>query len=114
MVLITSFSLFSLPIEGEETFVFPHRDKIAHFCFHGVIVFLGTLFVREQRAANFNVNSGIMQMLLFSAVYGVIIEVLQWAMPYDRAAELWDILANLSGAVFGVLLIKRYLTRIAK
>ena len=114
MVLITSFSLFSLPSEGETTFVFPHRDKVAHFGFHGIIVFLGTLFVRERRAMNFDINRGIIQMFLFSVIYGIIIEVLQWVMPYDRTAELWDILANLSGAVFGVLLIKRYLTRIAK
>lgn len=114
MVLITLFSLFSLPDTGEETLDFPHRDKVAHFGFHFVIVFLGTLFVRERRMSKFKINRGIVQIFLFSAGYGVAIEVLQYVMPFDRTAELWDILANLSGAVFGVLLIKKYLTRTAK
>ena len=114
MMLITSFSLFSLPDTTTGFFDFPHRDKVAHFGFHCVIVILGALFIKERQKAHFKINQGIVQIFLFSIVYGIGIEFLQYIMPYDRAAELWDLLANLSGAVFGVLLIKKYLTRIAK
>lgn len=114
MVLITLFSLFSLPSYGEGLVDIPHKDKLAHFVFHTAIVCLGTLFVRERKASKFKINVAIVQMFFFALVYGIFIEVLQYVMPYARSAELLDVLANFSGAVFGGLLIKKYLTRIAK
>jgi len=113
MVLITLFSLFSFPGNGIAGFItIPHSDKIVHFGFHFIIVILGTLFVKERSVLSFTVNRVIFNLFLFSFIYGVVIELLQYIMPYGRAAEIWDVLANLSGAVFGGLLIKKYLSRI--
>ena len=114
MVLITLFSLFSLPSYGEGLIDFPHKDKLAHFVFHVAIVCLGTLFLQERKASEFKIDVAIVQMFFFALVYGLLIEVLQYVMPFARSAELLDVLANLSGAVFGSLLIKKYLSRAVK
>ncbi len=114
MVIITLFSLFSFPGEDMGFINIPYLDKIAHFTFHCIILVLGTLFRRERRPNHFVKNKAILGMFLFSVAYGIVIETLQFTMPFGRAAEIWDILANLSGALFGVLLIKKYLSLIEK
>lgn len=41
--------------------------------------------------------------LLISCVYGALIELLQWALTPDRAAELWDFVADAVGATLGLV-----------
>ena len=53
-------------------------------------------------------------MLGIAILYGIAIEILQDLMPFDRAGEILDVLANTLGAIFGSLLIKKYLSRIRK
>ncbi|MEO0571155.1 MAG: VanZ family protein [Bacteroidota bacterium] len=108
MVLITSFSLFSFSSEGEDRIWFPHLDKIAHFTFHFGILVLGALAINEMSPKIGDWKRGIAFLFLFSISYGLLIELLQWGMPFGRSAEFWDVLANLTGALVGVLLIQKY------
>ncbi len=114
MVIITLFSLFSFPDEGIGFVRIPYLDKIAHFTFHCFIIVLGTLAIQERPSNHSGKKKPMLGLFLFSVAYGIVIETLQFVMPYGRAAEIWDILANLSGALFGVLLIKKYLSLIEK
>ena len=107
MVLITSLSLFSFSEEREETIWFPHLDKIVHFTFHLGILILGTFSLREMMPKQWHRRNTIAILLLFSVGYGLLIELLQWLMPFDRSAEFWDVLANLTGALTGGLLIQK-------
>jgi len=112
MVFVTLLSLFSFPdigIEEDEIWI-PHMDKIVHFTFYSVMVILGTLFLKERIKSGFQAKHSINRMFVFALCYGVLIEVLQHLMPFGRAAEIWDVLANMLGALFGVLLIKKYLS----
>jgi VanZ family protein len=88
----------------------PHIDKITHFVFYCVFVVLGTLFLKEKTITTFQLNKTVLRILLIAILYGIVIEVLQHIMPYDRAAEILDVLANTIGAIFGGLLIKKYLS----
>ena len=106
MVLITSLGLFSFSTEDEGRIWFPHLDKIVHFTFHFGIVVLGVLSLNEVAPKTWNWGKRITFLLVFSLIYGVLIELLQWIMPFDRSAEFWDVLANLTGAVTGGLLIQ--------
>lgn len=110
MVFVTLLSLFSLSDVGESKNWIPHMDKIVHFTFYSVMVFLGTLFLKEKTKGNFQAIPAIKRMFVFALCYGVFIELLQYIMPFDRAAEIWDVLANTIGGLFGVLLIKKYLS----
>lgn len=83
-------------------------DKMVHFVFHLIFVVLGSLFLKEKTRGAFQLNKVILIILISAILYGIIIEVLQNVMPFDRAAEIWDVLANTMGAIFGGLLIKKY------
>lgn len=106
MVLITSLSLFSFSDEGERRIWFPHLDKIVHFTFHVGILVLGALALNETHFQQWSWRKRITLLLVFSISYGLLIELLQWIMPFDRSAEFWDVLANLTGALVGGLLIQ--------
>lgn len=109
VVVITILSLFSFPeIDNEIGIVIPYIDKVTHFIFHLTFVVLGCLFLKEKRRETFKLNKGILIILFAAILYGILIEVLQYVMPFGRAAEIWDILANTMGALFGGLLIKKY------
>ena len=113
VVFVTLLSLFSSPDIGEGGIRIPNADKIVHFIFYCGMVALGTLFLREKTNA-FDVGKHTIWALVFAISYGVLMEILQHIMPFERAAEIWDVLANTLGAIFGVLLIKKYLSLIAK
>ena len=49
LVLISSLSLFSFSVEGEDKIWFPHLDKVVHAGFHFGIMILGALFLSEVR-----------------------------------------------------------------
>jgi len=83
-------------------------DKMVHFIFHLIFVVLGSLFLKEKTREAFQPNKGILRILIVAILYGIVIEILQNVMPFGRAAEIWDVLANTMGALFGGLLIKKY------
>jgi VanZ family protein len=107
MVLITSLSLFSFSSESEKKIWFPHLDKCVHFTFHFVLMVLGAFFLKEAVSNSWDWNKRLKTLFVFSLCYGLLIELLQWVMPFDRSAEIWDVLANLAGAVAGGLLIQK-------
>ena len=116
VVLITSLSLFSFSGLDTETKVFhiPHIDKITHFVFYLLFVILGFFSYKEKVKKDFLINKTIFILTLVAILYGIVIEGLQYIMAFGRAAEISDVLANTIGAVFGSLLIKKYLSLIRK
>lgn len=107
-MLITSLSLFSFSSEGEDRIWFPNLDKIVHAVFHFFLVVLGVLFLKENSHKPLSIGKRVSYIIGFSIGYGVLIELLQSIMPFGRTAEVWDVLANLTGAIMGGLLIQRY------
>lgn len=114
MIVITLFSLFSFPDDISHGITIPHFDKIVHFTFHCVLVVLAVCAAQERKKDVFNLKGALVAFFLLSVIYGLLIEVLQYYMPYGRAAEIYDVLANISGALLGVLLIKKYISLITK
>lgn len=106
-MFITSLSLFSFSSEGEEEIWFPHLDKVVHFTFHFIIIVLGMLFLNEVVPEKWNWKKKTKLVFAFSIGYGLLIELLQWVMPFDRSAEVWDVLANVLGGIMGSLLIQK-------
>lgn len=113
-MLITLFSLFSFPDDVSGGIEIPYLDKIVHFAFHCVLVVLAVCALRERKQREFNLKKALIRFFVFSLVYGVMIEVLQYLMPFGRSAEIYDVFANILGAKLGVLLIKRYISLIPK
>lgn len=84
---------------------FPGADKLIHMVLFGV---LSGLYWMAYRALS-GQEPGIKATLLLAAAafdVGILIEILQWAMPLGRSFEIWDIVVNAVAAVTVGLLMK--------
>ncbi|WP_149276735.1 VanZ family protein [Pareuzebyella sediminis] len=106
MVFITFSCLYSFNEAGVSTLVIPHADKLVHFTFYLVATVLAILFVREMTNGHFPLVKTLWITLIGAIIYGIIIEVLQYALPVDRDADVFDALANSAGAIMGSILAK--------
>ena len=80
---------------------FTYTDKLVHALFYMIATFLLYLHFRNSEDQNILLKIG-----AFCFGYGMVIEVLQYAMPYDRAFEWADMMANASGIFLAIALIK--------
>ncbi|WP_147678300.1 VanZ family protein [Algibacter pacificus] len=82
-----------------------HADKIFHFGAYAVFIILW------YTALIFNVKLKKMKALLyvtiFAVVFGIIIEVLQGTMTDNRAMDVYDVVANTSGAFIAAIILWR-------
>nr|WP_262899778.1 VanZ family protein [Robertkochia marina] len=80
---------------------FTYMDKLVHAAFYMIATFL--LYLHFRNSEN---NRILYKIGAFCFVYGMVIEVLQYALPYRRAFEWADMLANATGIVLAIVLIK--------
>ena len=73
-------------------------DKLVHVFFHFVLTILCFLFVQKYTNA-INSLKPILISLLFSVFFGIGIEIVQELFTTTRHADVFDVLANLSGAI---------------
>lgn len=114
MVFVTLSSLCSF--EGIssgtfDTFNIPNIDKVVHFVFYLVMTVAGFLAIQGYFTKGIGKRKTIWYMFLFSVVYGIIIEVLQYTLTVDRHGDILDVLANSAGALTGVMLIRLLILR---
>ncbi len=101
---VTYLSLFPIePVSGP-WFDFPHMDKLGHFGFYFGFVLLWYLYFKAIKLKKSWKYSFVLAIL-----YGILMEVLQYTMPYERMFDMLDIVANITGAVFAVICIKKVL-----
>lgn len=106
VTLITVLSLVSFSELDTEAIQIPFVDKITHFVFYFCFVFLGSFWLGRKRV-HFNLKR-VMAVFLSGVAYGGIMELLQLTLTQDRAAEWTDMLSNLLGASFAVLVVLRF------
>lgn len=81
-----------------------HVDKIIHIILYTVLSFL-TLYALSK---NFSFDSKyFLYAIIISALFGMVIEIIQSTMNFGRSFELLDILANITGAFVGASIYKR-------
>ncbi|WP_143057809.1 VanZ family protein [Maribacter orientalis] len=106
MMFVTFFSLFSFSDVDTSRFNIPHIDKAVHFTFYFLMVVLAYL---AKTKGEFKTN-GTLKLLwyivLFAIVYGIIIEVIQHIATDDRHGDPLDALANSTGAIVGMLVLR--------
>ncbi len=82
---------------------FKMTDKLAHFL---VYFILSALMVWEiGKSQEFSKKQTIWTVFGLTAIYGIVIEMLQGAFFVYRYFEIMDIFANITGSICGVLLI---------
>ena len=79
-------------------------DKIVHVVFNGALVFLWLFYFYQK---------GIMKpvmiqlsILFLAIIYGIIIEICQALFTTTRMADVWDVAANITGCIIGLLIFK--------
>lgn len=84
----------------------PAFDKIVHFGFYLVLAALLIYGFRKQFTSEKLRSYAAPAAVLFCALYGAVIEVLQATVFTYRSASWWDELANITGALAGYYLLK--------
>jgi VanZ family protein len=107
MGLVTFFSLYSFRDPDPSRSETLHLDKIVHFTFYFVACILGVCFLRERLKTRLSLINSIILIVVFTIVYGVIIEVLQHMYTLTRQGDVYDVVANSLGSLFGAFLAYR-------
>ena len=93
LVLVTALSL--MPADAESLSMFPHADKLAHSLFY-----LGFTFL-----LGWGVKMSKWKLILSGTLYGILMEILQEWMGWGRIFDMFDILANIIGALIGTIIL---------
>ena len=93
LCLVKFGSLPSLGVSG--------ADKYVHITFHFGFVLLWGFYFWQKR--NEILISKIIRLVIISIFYGILIEFLQETCTTTRHADLFDVLANLTGATIALL-----------
>lgn len=105
MGLITFLSLHSFKDNELPDLGIPNIDKLVHFVFYAMATFLGCLFMRERTHGEKGLNPTLVIIGILMIIYGMVIEVLQYAFTTSRDGNIFDVLANSMGTFAGILTI---------
>jgi VanZ family protein len=104
IILVLSLTPASnLPISIKDLLSF---DKVAHAGAYFVLT--GLLLWGFYRQGRLTRRRGWLVVLL-SSLYGILMEIAQYAFFPDRYFELFDIIANIIGSVMGLFILKFFL-----
>jgi len=106
MMFVAFFSLFSFSDVDTSRFTIPHLDKAVHFTFYFIMVLLAFFAKTRGKSSQRTTPKLLWYIVLFTIVYGMIIEVLQHVATVDRHGDLLDALANSMGAIAGMLVLR--------
>jgi VanZ family protein len=79
-------------------------DKLAHFAIYFV---LAALLYRALRRVPLSLPRAFWYAFLVAIAYGIAMEVVQWAFFPRRSFEFWDIVANISGSIAALLVLRK-------
>lgn len=101
LLIVAIASLVSVSYIPEVNVGFSFADTLAHAIFYLIATFL--LYLHFRKSSD---NRTLFKIGMFCFVYGTVVEVLQYVMPYNRAFEWTDIFANATGVILAIVLIK--------
>jgi VanZ family protein len=84
---------------------FTYVDKYAHLAFHFVFTGLWFLYFNHKKYMSSNAKT-ILIVFLLSVFYGIALEILQELFTSTRMADVFDVLANVTGAIVAVISIR--------
>lgn len=83
-------------------------DKVAHFGVYFILTGLMLWGWHKQSSFAWFKQNAFLKILLITFVYGFAVEVLQEMFTADRHFDVYDAVANSTGAVVGVWVLKRW------
>lgn len=107
VLLICYATLVPKPLGDNEIPLFPGADKVVHFIMFAAlsiaIAFDRGRYVGDYKCVEIN-RQALCFVVLASSFFGGLIELLQGSMALGRSSDLFDFIADVFGAVFGVTL----------
>jgi VanZ family protein len=93
-------------IQLPETAISP--DKIGHFIAYGIL----TLLIIKALEKNKKLSSKTANLTVLTvSIYGIALEIVQWAFFPNRYFEVWDMVANFLGSFLCYLAFKFFFTK---
>lgn len=102
LIAITVASLISAQTVSEIKMVYiPGLDKLIHFIMYMILTIFLLSAIKERKY----------QIIGFSIFYGILMEILQFLISSGRSFEIYDIIANISGAIGGAIITTMFLNK---
>ncbi len=76
-------------------------DKVVHVFFHFVLTILCFSFF-QKHTNSINTLKSLLVAFIFSFIFGISIEIAQDLCTTTRHADVFDVIANVSGAILGI------------
>lgn len=83
-------------------------DKVGHLAAYGL---LNWLVLRALKRTGMLSSKAIWAAIILVSAYGVLLEFVQWAFFPYRFFELWDMIANITGAVLSYFAFNLFTTK---
>lgn len=81
-------------------------DKLVHAILFGLLSLSLLVAFRRQNKVNYIRKKAILIAVLFSLIYGLILEIVQYSLVEDRTGEVYDIVANMLGCALGIVFFR--------
>ncbi|WP_418887492.1 VanZ family protein [Mangrovimonas futianensis] len=109
---LTIVCLMTIDMDKVEEYAPSYIDKIFHFCAY--LLFNGFWFATFVIRFGKRKRIAFFYAIIFSVIFGIIIECLQWLITTSRSFDLIDILFNIAGVLVSSLLITGYFKLVKK
>lgn len=100
-VTLTAFSLINLG--GIPSLGSSFDDKIYHFVAYALFALLLYNYLNAV-----SIRNSFFFTILFASFYGILMEILQNLLTEYRVSDIYDIIANFFGIIFGAIMISIY------
>jgi len=87
-------------------FKIPHLDKIVHFTFYFVLSVVSVNYFSKQYSSQLSSSSAYFITFIYGLILGVAIEFIQHFFIPFRDGNALDGLANTTGSIFGLFIVK--------
>ena len=99
-ILIVVLSLSPIP-RAIPNFKFFEMDKLIHLTMYFILILLWGINLISYKFS-------LIKILFLTIFFGLIIETLQYLLPFGRYFDLGDIIANSVGAIIGIIILLFY------
>ncbi len=108
------FILLTIPgkmLPDENQLTIPNLDKLVHIILFGCFVFLWSFYFASRKDLHTPLNKKLFHILLIACLFGTAMEFIQKYFIPNRDFDIYDIAADIIGAICGYL-IARLIVRV--
>lgn len=98
--------LFFIPTSGLPSINFSGTDKIVHALVFFFLVCIWQLYILQRNNGQLSWRRAF-GILLWSLLYGILIEIFQGLLTDLRTPDIFDVLANLVGSLIGIVFFQK-------